>query len=155
MAVFINGLPIMTFELKNSYTHQNYRNAIEQYKNDRSSKEILFRFKKCFVHFAVCDSEVWMCSKLDDKKSIFLPFNKGNEGGAGNPVNHNGLKTDYLWKRNLLKCSSIITERFVQIVEEVDSKTKKQKQIFPRYHQLYLVMNLLEDSKKDGVDIDT
>lgn len=154
MVVFINGLPIMTFELKNSYTHQNYRNAIEQYKNDRSSKEILFRFKKCFAHFAVCDSEVWMCSKLDDKKSIFLPFNKGNDGGAGNPVNLNGLKTDYLWKEILTKkVLSIITERFVQIVEEVDSKTKakKQKQIFPRYHQLYLVMNLLEDSKKNGV----
>ncbi|MBU0279125.1 type I restriction endonuclease subunit R [Gemella sp. zg-1178] len=154
MAVFINGLPIMTFELKNSYTHQNYRNAIEQYKNYRSSKEILFRFKKCFAHFAVCDSEVWMCSKLDDKKSIFLPFNKGNDGGAGNPVNPNGLKTDYLWKEILTKnILSIITERFVQIVDEVNSKTKnkKQKQIFPRYHQLYLVMNLLEDSKKDGV----
>lgn len=154
MVVFINGLPIMTFELKNSYTHQNYRNAIEQYKNDRSSKEILFRFKKCFAHFAVCDSEVWMCSKLDAKKSIFLPFNKGNDGGAGNPVNPTGLKTDYLWKEILTKnVLSIITERFVQIVEEVDSKTKtkKQKQIFPRYHQLYLVMNLLEDSKKDGV----
>lgn len=153
MVVFINGLPIMTFELKNSYTHQNYKNAIEQYKNDRSSKEILFRFKKCFVHFAVCDSEVWMCSKLDDKKSIFLPFNKGNDGGAGNPINPNGLKTDYLWKEILTKnILSIITERFVQVVEEVDSKTKakKQKQIFPRYHQLYLVMNLLEDSKKDG-----
>lgn len=153
MVVFINGLPIMTFELKNSYTHQNYRNAIEQYKNNRLSKEVLFRFKKCFAHFAVCDSEVWMCSKLDDKNSIFLPFNKGNDGGAGNPINPNGLKTDYLWKEILTKnVLSIITERFVQIIE-VDAKTKakKEKQIFPRYHQLYLVMNLLKESKNNGL----
>ena len=154
MVIFINGLPILTFELKNSYTHQNYQNAIEQYKNDRSANEILFRFKKCFAHFAVCDSEVWMCSKLEDKKSLFLPFNKGNNGGAGNPVNPNGIKTDYLWKEVLTKNTlSIIAERFIQIVEETDSKTKskKQKQIFPRYHQLYLVMNLLKDTKRDGV----
>lgn len=154
MVIFINGLPIMTFELKNSFTHQNYLNAIEQYKNDRSSNEILFRFKKCFAHFAVCDSEVWMCSRLNDKKSLFQPFNKGNNGGAGNPVNPGGIKTDYLWKEILTKHTlSVTTERFIQIVEEIDGKTKakKQKQIFPRYHQLYLVLNLLEDTKKDGV----
>lgn len=152
--IFINGLPIITVELKNSYTHQNYRNAIEQYKEDRSSHELLFRFKKCFAHFAVCDSEVWMCTKLEDKKSRFLPFNKGDNGGAGNPVNPNGIKTDYFWKDILTKdMLSTITERFVQVVEEIDSKTKtkKQKQIFPRYHQLYLVMHLLKDTKNDGV----
>lgn len=154
MVVFINGLPIITIELKNSYTHQNYMNAIQQYREDRSSNELLFRFKKCFAHFAVCDSEVWMCTKLDDKNSRFLPFNKGDNGGAGNPVNPNGIKTDYFWKEILTKeMLSVITERFVQVVEEIDSKikSKKQKQIFPRYHQLYLVMHLLQDTKRDGV----
>lgn len=154
MVIFVNGLPIMTFELKNSYTHQTYRNAIEQYKNDRDSNELLFKFKKCFAHFAVCDSEVWMCSQLQDKQSVFLPFNKGSDGGAGNPVVYGGIKTNYLWKEVLTKSVlSMLIERFVQVTEMVDSKTnkKKQKQIFPRYHQLFLVRHLLEDSKHDGV----
>ena len=96
--IFLNGLPIMTFELKNQLTKQNVNDAIIQYKRDRSPSEPIFSFKRCIVHFAVDDNEVKMCTELKGEKSWFLPFNKGNNDGAGNPVNPNGLKTDYLWK---------------------------------------------------------
>ena len=84
-AVFLNGLPLMTFELKNRFTKQNIEDAILQYKSDRDPKELLFNCGRCMVHFAVDDNQVAMCTKLDGKKSWFLPFNKGYEGGAGIP----------------------------------------------------------------------
>jgi len=124
LAVFLNGLPIITFELKNQLTKQNYRDAIKQYRDDRDPAEPLFSFKRCMVHFAVDDSEVWMCTELKGEKSWFLPFNKGYKDGAGNPPNPEGLKTDYLWKDILTKDElSNIIENFAQVISEKDEDT--------------------------------
>lgn len=154
MVIFINGLPIITCELKNQLTKQNVDDAVHQYKTDRDSKELLFSFKRCMVHFAVDDNEIKMCTELNGKGSWFLPFNKGNNDSAGNPVNPNGLKTDYWWKEILTKSElSNIIENYAQVVEEKDEDTgkKKYKQIFPRYHQLKVVEYLLADSSNNGV----
>jgi hypothetical protein len=101
LCLFINGLPIATFELKNSLTKQTVDDAVEQYRRDRNPRERLFEFGRCVVHFAVDDSEVRMCTELRGRGSWFLPFNKGHHDGAGNPPNPHGLKTDYLWKEVL------------------------------------------------------
>ena len=103
LCLFINGLPVATFELKNSLTKQTVEDAIEQYKRDRNPRERLFEFGRCLVHFAVDDHEVRFCTHLQGKTSWFLPFNRGWDDGAGNPPNPNGLKTDYLWKRVLTR----------------------------------------------------
>lgn len=153
-AIFLNGLLIITCELKNQLTKQNIEDAILQYKNDRDPKELLFNFGRCMVHFAVDDNEVAMCTKLNGKKSWFLPFNKGHEGGVGNPPNPNGIKTDYLWREIFTKGElSDIIENFAQIIQERDEETKKVKrtQIFPRYHQLSAVKALLKDVSQKGV----
>lgn len=154
LAIFINGLPIITCELKNRLTKQNVEDAVYQYKTDRDPRELLFSFGRCMVHFAVDDNEVKMCTKLDGKKSWFLPFNKGYNDGAGNPPNPEGIKTDYLWKQIWKKDElSNIIENYAQIVEEKDAETKKVKrtQIFPRYHQLAAVESILEDVSIQGV----
>ncbi|HNW82474.1 MAG TPA: type I restriction endonuclease subunit R [bacterium] len=153
MGVFINGLPVVTFELKNKLTKQTVEDAVQQYKNDRDSKELLFQFGRCMVHFAIDDHEVEMCAHLKGKDSWFLPFNKGFNDGAGNPPNPDGLATDYLWKEILTKPRlTDIIENYAQIVEEKDLKTgkKKSRQIFPRYHQLKAVRKLLADAKLNG-----
>src|SRR5208283_62975 len=152
LCLFINGLPIATFELKNSLTKQTVEDAVEQYRRDRDPRERLFEFGRCVVHFAVDDSEVQMCTELKGKSSWFLPFNKGFNDGAGNPPNPEGLKTDYLWKEILTKPGlTDILENYAQIVEEVDDKGKKKRaQIFPRYHQLRVVHRLLADVKEHG-----
>lgn len=150
LCLFINGLPIVTFELKNRLTKQTYDDAIQQYKRDRDSRELLFQFKRCMVHFAVDDQQVWMCTQLKGNESWFLPFNKGYNDGAGNPPNPAGIKTDYLWKEILTRDGlTDIIENYAQVVEEVDKKTgrKKQKQIFPRFHQLDLVHKLLDETR--------
>jgi len=154
MGVFINGLPIATFELKNKLTKQTVEDAVQQYKNDRDPKELLFQFGRCVVHFAVDDHEVRMCTHLKGKDSWFLPFNKGYNDGAGNPPNPAGLATDYLWKEILTKFRlTDILENYAQVVEEKDEKTgkKKYKQIFPRYHQLTVVRKLLADAQQTDV----
>ena len=154
VCIFLNGLPIITMELKNQLTKQNYRDAIKQYRTDRSPAELLFSFKRCMVHFAVDDNEVWMCTELKGDKSWFLPFNKGYRDGAGNPPNPDGIKTDYLWKQILAKDElSNIIENYAQVIEETDEDTgaKSYKQVFPRYHQLSVVKSLLADAKRDGV----
>ena len=132
LGLFINGLPIATFELKNSLTKQTVADAVEQYKRDRDQRERLFEFGRCAVHFAVDDSEVKMCTHLKGKGSWFLPFNKGYHDGAGNPPNPHGLKTDYLWKEVLTPAGlTNILENYAQIVEEKDPRTgrKKRKQV--------------------------
>lgn len=152
--VFINGLPIITCELKNRLTKQNVEDAVYQYKTDRDPRELLFQFGRCMVHFAVDDNEIKMCTKLEGKKSWFLPFNKGYNDGAGNPPNPDGIKTDYLWKQILVKDElANIIENFAQIIEEKDPETKKVKrtQIFPRYHQLSVVKAILADVREKGV----
>src|SRR5581483_10606794 len=153
VAIFINGLPVATFELKNSLTKQTAEDAIEQYKRDRDPKELLFQFGRCVVHFAVDDQEVRMCTHLKGKASWFLPFNKGWNDGAGNPPNPHGLKTDYLWKQVLSKRNlTDILENYAQVVEETDERGKKKqpKQVFPRFHQLDVVRKLLADAKAQG-----
>jgi type I restriction enzyme R subunit len=154
LALFINGLPIATFELKNSLTKQTVADAVEQYQRDRDPRERLFEFGRCIVHFAVDDHEVRMCTHLKGKASWFLPFNLGWNDGAGNPPNLNGLKTDYLWKRILTRHGlTDVLENYAQVVEEKNQRTgaKKAVQIFPRYHQLDVVRRLLVDAKANGV----
>lgn len=154
LCIFINGLPVITFELKNQLTKQNVDDAVYQYQHDRDTRELLFQFKRCMVHFAVDDAQVKFCTKLDGKASWFLPFNKGYKDGAGNPPNPNGLMTDYLWKDILTKQKlAHIIENYAQVVEKEDKKTKKKKyeQIFPRYHQLDVVEKLLADVKTNGI----
>ncbi|HZH87098.1 MAG TPA: type I restriction endonuclease [Brumimicrobium sp.] len=159
MVVFINGLPVITFELKNELTNQNVKHAINQYKKDRDPNEELFRLGRLVVNFAVDTEEVWMCTQLKGENSYFLPFNKGNNNGAGNPPN-GGIKTDYLWKEILTKNSlTDIIQNFSQLITEekqyTDDKgrkrTKKEKKlIFPRYHQLSAVRQLLADAQEKG-----
>ena len=154
ICLFINGLPVITFELKNQLTKRDVDDAVEQYKTDRDPRELLFQFKRCMVHFAVDDARIKFCTKLDGKSSWFLPFDKGYNDGAGNPPNPDGLMTDYLWKDILTKLKlSRIIENYAQVVVEEDPETKKKsvKQIFPRYHQLDCVEKLLADVKENGI----
>lgn len=154
LALFINGLPVATFELKNSLTKQTAEDAEEQYRRDRDPRETLFLFGRCVVHFAMDDHEVRMCTHLKGKKGMakdswFLPFNQGWNQGAGNPPNLYGIKTDYLWRRVLTPGGlTDILENYAQVVEEKNLKTGKKKrvQIFPRYHQLKSVRKLLADA---------
>jgi type I restriction enzyme R subunit len=153
LCLFINGLPVATFELKNSLTKQTVADAVEQYKRDRDPRERLFGFGRCIVHFAVDDHEVRFCTELKGKSSWFLPFNQGWNDGAGNPPNPDGLKTDYLWKRILTpRGLADILENYAQVVEEKNQKTGKKKaaQIFPRYHQLDVVRKLLAHVGQHG-----
>lgn len=153
LCLFINGLPIATFELKNRLTKQTVDDAVQQYRRDRDPRELLFGFGRCLVHSAVDDQEVRFCTHLRGKDSWFLPFNKGHNDGAGNPPNPNGIKTDYLWRSALTpEGLTDIIENYAQVVEEKDERTgrKKRKQIFPRYHQLDVVRKLLADARQHG-----
>jgi type I restriction enzyme R subunit len=154
LALFVNGLPVSTFELKNNLTKQTVEDAIEQYRRDRDPRDRLFEFGRCIVHFAVDDAEVRFCTHLKGRASWFLPFNKGWNDGAGNPPNPAGIKTDYLWKDTLTPSGMTdIIENYAQIVEEADRRTQKKKrfQIFPRYHQLSVVRKLLADAAEHGL----
>ena len=153
VVLFVNGLPVATFELKNSLTKQTVEDAIEQYKRDRDPRELLFRFGRCAVHFAVDDHEVRMCTHLKGEGSWFLPFNQGWNDGGGNPPNPADLKTGYFWKEVLTRRNlTDILENYAQVVEERDDKGRKKapKQIFPRFHQLDVVRKLLADVKASG-----
>jgi type I restriction enzyme R subunit len=165
MMIFINGIPVISFELKNELTKQNVQHAIKQYKEARDPNEELFRLGRLMVNFAVDTEEIWMCTQLKKEKSYFLPFNKGFNNGAGNPPN-GGIKTDYLWKEVLTKSSlTNIIQNFCQLITEEKEylepstssgqagkvKTRKEKKlIFPRYHQLLAVRNLLADAQENG-----
>ncbi|WP_300024342.1 type I restriction endonuclease [uncultured Maribacter sp.] len=159
IVTFINGLPVISFELKNELTKQNVNHAIKQYKTDRDPNEEIFRFGRLVVNFAVDTEEVWMCTELKGQSSFFLPFNKGYKNGAGNPPKE-GIRTDYLWKEVLTKDSlTNIIQNYSQIITEekeyLDGKGKKRikkvkKLIFPRFHQLAAVRNILGDAQKNG-----
>lgn len=157
MVIFVNGLPVLTFELKNSLTKQTVADAVVQYQTTRSPQELLFQLGRCMAHIAVDDAEASFCTELKGKASWFLPFNQGWNSGAGNPPNPNGLKTDYLWKQVLTKESlANIIESFAQVVEEEEvgangKKRKTRKQVFPRFHQLRTVRALLRRAHADGV----
>ena len=152
--ISLNGLPLMTIELKNHYTGQTIENAVRQYQTDRDPKDPLLAPKRCAVHMAVDDDDIKMCTWLCGKNSWFLPFNKGLNGGAGNPINPNGMKTSYLWEEILEKRSlSDIIENYAQVVKKKDEKTGQEKQsvVWPRYHQLDCVRKLLAETKVKGV----
>jgi type I restriction enzyme R subunit len=157
LVVFINGLPVLTFELKNSLTKQTVADAIVQYQTTRDPKELLFQSGRCVAHMAVDDAEVRFCTELKGKASWFLPFNQGWNSGAGNPPNPNGIKTDYLWKQVLAKESlANIIENYAQVVEDEEEdasgrRRKTRKPVFPRFHQLRTVRALLRRSRADGV----
>lgn len=153
LAIFVNGLPIITMELKSraSSTGWTYKDAEEQYKNDRDPKETLFSFKRCIAHFAVDENFITFATKLDGKNTRFMPFNKGTTvGGSGNPINDSGTMTDYLWKVFLKKetLTNLIRD-FAYI--SVDKVKKTETLIFPRYHQYRVVTRLVEDVRKNGV----
>lgn len=153
----LNGIPVATLELKNQFTGQDVTNALKQYSTSRDNREILFAFKKrCLVHFAVDQDEVFMCTKLDGSKTNWLPFNKGANNGKGNPLNLKGYKTSYLWENILQKDSWMeIIQRFVHLQTEeieVEGKVyKKEKLIFPRYHQLDAVRCVSSDVLQVGI----
>jgi type I restriction enzyme R subunit len=150
LAIFLNGLPIFTAELKNDFKGQTVEEAIKQYKQ-RDSKEPIFAYGRCLVHFAVDPQYVYMATHIQGEQTIFLPFNQGYNGGAGNPPNREGFATAYLWER--IWSREIVLElvqRFIHEVEAEDDKgrkTNKKYIIFPRYHQLETVRRLIADAR--------
>lgn len=152
--LFLNGIPVVTMELKNNLSGQRTDHAVEQYKHDRSPKELLFKpNRRSIVHFALDSETVAMTTWLANSKTVFLPFNKGNgKFGGGNPVPENGegYRTEYLYREILAPDSLLdIIQRFVRV--DYDSKTKAMKRvIFPRYHQLDVVRKLVADAKENG-----
>lgn len=156
----VNGIPLVTLELKNPLSYQNIEHAKLQYSTDRDPRELLFEFKKrTLVHFAVDTDVVEMTTRLAKEATYFLPFNKGNDGGAGNPVDFEGLsyKTAYLWKQVLEKNSLMdILGKFIhlqvdELITEEGRKIKKETMIFPRYHQLQAVRTMIANSLVDNV----
>ena len=151
LLITLNGISIITIELKNPFTGQTVTDAKKQYMFDRSPKESLFQFNKgALVHFAVDTDEVSMCTRVNGRKTFYLPFNKGYNNGAGNPPNESGRKTDYLWTEVFEKDSLLdIIGKFLHL--EVDKDDYSSKLIFPRYHQLDVVRKLVSDSEINGV----
>jgi len=158
LVIFVNGLPVLTFELKNSLSKQTVSDAVYQYQTTRSPHELLFQPGRCLAHFAVDDAEARFCAELNGKTSRFLPFNQGYRFGAGNPPNPQGLKTDYLW-RDILATESLadLIEHYAQVLDPPrhDAKTGRSKSlrkaVFPRFHQLRTVRALLRRAQQDGV----
>ena len=156
----VNGIPVVTAELKNPLTGQRAAHAIHQYENDRDGRDLLFAFKKrALVHFAVDPDEIWMTTRPRGKETHFLPFNRGNNHGAGNPPVAGNWKTHYLWDEVLQVDSLLeILQRFMHLeVKEKQVKTdkgvrtvRKETMIFPRYHQLDAVRKLVEHAKAEG-----
>jgi type I restriction enzyme R subunit len=153
MVVFINGLAIATMELKNQWTGQNAKvHGIKQYKYDRDIFQPLLNFGRCIVHFAVDTDEVYMCTKLAGSKSFFLPFNKGNNHGKGNPPNPFGHKSSYLWKEVFTPESlANIIQHFVRFDGKATDPLDKRTLFFPRYHQMDVVRKILDHAAKNGV----
>lgn len=160
MTLALNGIPIVTLELKNPLTGQIIEDARQQYRQDRDPREIIFEFKRrALVHFAVDTEEVWMTTRLAGEATHFLPFNQGCDGGAGNPPDPEGqtYRTAYLWREVLQRDSLLdLLARFLhlQVEERLDDegrKYKKESMIFPRYHQLRTVRILVQAAQEDGV----
>lgn len=157
VVICLNGLAIMSFELKANTAGQSYEDAIYQYRTERNPKTRLFRFKAgALVHFAMDLERVYMTTKLDGASTFFLPFNMGNgegvEAGAGNPVFEDKYSVHYMWDDILQKDSvlEIITKfMFIEAKEKKDEDTGRSKTvesvIFPRYHQLDVVRKILDD----------
>jgi len=156
LVLSLNGLPIATVELKNQFTGQDISHAKKQYAYDREPTEPIFQFKKrTLVHFAVDADVCLMTTKLAGKHTRYLPFNRGNNNGAGNPANKNGYRTSYLWEYVWTKNSFMdIIGKFLHLsVEEFEFdgiSKKKESIIFPRYHQLEVVRKLEFDAREYG-----
>lgn len=146
MVLSLNGFPLIVMELKNQFTNQNVYNAIKQFKEDRNPKESMFEFnRRVLVYFAVDTDEVYMTTELKGKNTYFLPFNKGNNRGKGNPPVEGKEKTSYLWEEILTKDSLLdIVKRFYFIEK---GGTKDRRAIFPRFHQLDAVRKIVYDLK--------
>lgn len=154
VVLFLNGLPIITAELKNPMTNQTVQDAVAQYRRDRDQKEPLFAFGRCLAHFAVDPDMAYVTTHLRGRKTRFLPFNKGSDNGAGNPENPDGFKTAYLWEEIWDRDSLLdVINNFLQVTEIEDDKGKRTGDkvlIFPRYHQLDAVRRLVEDARING-----
>lgn len=156
----VNGLPVATAELKNPLTGQRASNAVRQYMNERDERDRLFAFKKrALVHFALDPNEVWMTTRLKGRETVFLPFNRGHDHGAGNPPVAGDWKTHYLWDEVLAADSLLdILQRFMHLeVKEKQLRTdqgvrtiRKETMIFPRYHQLDAVRKLVIHARAHG-----
>jgi type I restriction enzyme R subunit len=156
----INGIPVASVELKNPMTAQTVEHALRQYRADRDPREPIFEFKRrMLVHFAADTDTVFMTTRLAGSATHFLPFNKGHDGGAGNPPDPKGrsYRTAYLWEEVLQRDSLLdLLARFIhlQIEEKRDEqgrKVKKETMIFPRYHQLDAVRALVDQAQREGV----
>lgn len=151
MMLSLNGLPIVTIELKNQLSGQTAENAKRQYRYDRDHKELLFQFKKrALVHFAVDADVAFMTTRLRGAKTYYLPFNKGHNNGRGNPPNPDGYRTAYLWNEVWSKDSLMeIIGKFMHVETEeieIDGKIrKKETMFFPRYHQMDVVRKLVRE----------
>ncbi|MBE0469369.1 MAG: type I restriction endonuclease subunit R [Methyloprofundus sp.] len=158
MVLFINGIPLITLELKNAWTGQNARyHGQKQYREDRDATQPLLSFGRCLVHMAADTDEVYMTTKLTGKSTFFLPFNKGYNHGKGNPPNHflNGIgghKTAYLWQEIFTKESLVnIIQHFVRLDGSSKDPLAKRTLFFPRYHQLDVVRKLVKHASEHGV----
>ncbi len=154
LVLFLNGLPILTVELKNPLKGQTVQDAMAQYRRDRDPKEPLFKLGRCLAHFAVDTDLVYMTTHLRGTDTQFLPFNKGRDGGAGNPSNPDGFSTAYLWEEIWQRDTLLdIINHFLQLEEVEDDRgrrTGERRLIFPRYHQLTAVRNLVEHARANG-----
>jgi len=157
LVLFLNGIPIFTAELKSPLTGQDVEDAIRQYKTDRDPREPLLAYGRCLAHFAVDPDLVYVTTKLTGASTLFLPFNRGKFGGAGNapvPPTRQGYATAYLWEETWARDSVLdLIRQFIHEVEEEDDKGKKTGRrflIFPRYQQLDCVRNLVADARERG-----
>lgn len=157
IVLLLNGIPVVSFELKNQLTGQNVQHAMHQYKTDRQPSDKLFAFKRALVHFAVDNNAAFMTTKIDGMKTYFLPFNRGHNNGAGNSPVEGKFATYYLWEDVFTKDSlAEIIARFMHVTVEKkkDPKTgridKKETLLFPRYHQRDVVRKLIADARENG-----
>lgn len=154
LAIFLNGLPIFTAEVKNPLNAQTVENAIKQYRTTRDPKEPMFAYRRCLAHFAVDPELVFFTTRLEGEKTKFIPFNLGYNLGAGNPPSWKGFATAYLWEQIWARDSILnLIQYFIHEYEEEDEegkKTGKRKLIFPRYHQLDSVRRIMAHARKNG-----
>ena len=157
LALFLNGIPVFTAELKNPFTGQTVQDAIRQYRTDRDPREPLFAYGRCLAHFAVDPDLVYVTTHLVGQQTYFLPFNRGKFGGAGNPPvppTQNGYATSYLWEETWARDSVLdLVRQFIHEVQEEDERGRKTGNrflIFPRYQQIDCVRRLVADARSRG-----
>jgi type I restriction enzyme R subunit len=156
LVLFVNGIPLVTMELKNHWTGQNAKiHGQDQYKNKRDNTQPLLQFARCIVHFAVDTDEAYMTTKLNGKDTFFLPFNKGNKHGKGNPElpkGATGHRTQYLWNEVFTRESlANIIQHFVRLDGKKKDALATRTLFFPRYHQMDVVRNIIADASINGV----